>query len=284
MKILVTGGSGFIGSHLVDKLVEAGHEVRVFDLKEPLRGDVDFLRGDITSKDNSSAAIKNMEVVYHTAAFSNIDLVKDNPLTTIEYNILGTAYLLDECRKQGIKRFVFASSVYVYEEKGHLYTASKVASEMICKSYNALYGLPYTILRYGTAYGPRSRNADVPSVFAEKAMKGEKMTVHGSGNQMRHFIYVEDLAEGNVAALKEVASNQTYDLVGTRPIAIREVVEIIKKLIGNVAIEYEEARPGDYGGALVSSEKTKRELGWEPKVDFEEGVRRYVEWYKTSIR
>ena len=284
MKILVTGGSGFIGSHIVDKLIEAGHEIRVFDLKDPIRKDVDFLKADITSKGNCKRAIKNMEVVYHTAAFSNIDLVKDNPITTIEYNIIGTAYLLDECRKQGIKRFIFAGSVYVYEEKGHLYTASKVASEMICKSYNALYGLPYTILRYGTAYGPRSRHADVISIFVSKALKGEKVTVYGSGNQRRHFVYVEDLAEGNVAALKEVASNQTYDLVGTRPVTIKEIAETMKKLIGDVAIEYEEARHGDYGGALVSSGKAKRELGWEPKVDLEEGVRRYVEWYKTSLK
>lgn len=284
MKTLVTGGSGFIGSHVVDKLIEAGHEVRVFDLKEPHRKDVEFLRGDIISKGDINKAMKNMEAVYHIAAFSNIDLVKDNPLTTIEYNILGTAYLLEECRKEGIKRFIFASSVYVYEEKGHLYTTSKLASEMICKNYNALYGLPYTILRYGTAYGPRSRNLDVISIFVKRALEGEKMVIFGSGDQRRHFIYIEDLAEGNLAALQDIAKNQTYNLGGMRPITIKEVAETVKKLIGNVAIEYKEARAGDYEGTIVSNEKVKTGLAWQLKVDFEEGLRRYIQWYKVSVR
>lgn len=283
MKILVTGGSGFIGSHVVDKLIEAGHEVRVFDLKEPHREDVQFLRGDIISKGDINKAVKNMEVVYHTAAFSNIDLVKDNPLTTIEYNILGTTYLLDECRKQGTKRFIFASSVYVYEKKGHLYTTSKLASEMICKNYDALYGLPYTILRYGTTYGPRSRKADVISIFVKRALEGGVLVIFGSGDQRRHFIYVEDLAEGSVAALQDVARNQTYNLEGMRPVTIKEVAETVRRLTGNVDIEYKEIRAGDYEGKIVSNDKAKKELGWEPKVDFEEGVKRYIEWYKKTV-
>ena len=224
-----------------------------------------------------------MEVVYHTAAFSNIDLVKDSPLTTIEYNILGTAYLLDECRKQGIKRFIFASSVYIYEEKGHLYTTSKLASEMICKNYNALYGLPYTILRYATAYGPRSRNADVISIFVKRALEGKKIVIFGSGAQRRHFIYIEDLAEGNVAALKEVAANQTYNLEGIRPVTIKEIAETVRRLVGDVAIEYKKARPGDYSGAIVSTEKARKELGWKPKVDLEEGLTKYIEWYRKHV-
>ncbi len=282
MNILVTGGSGFIGSHVVDKLIGAGHEVRVLDLKEPHREDIEFFRGSITSKSDINKAMKNMEVVYHIAAFSNVDLVKDSPLTTIEYNILGTAYLLDEGRKQGIKRFIFASSIYVYEEKGHLYTTSKLASEMICKNYNALYGLPYTILRYATAYGPRSRNADVVSIFVQRALEGERIVIFGSGGQRRHFIYVEDLAEGNVAALKEVAVNQTYNLEGIRPVTIKEIAETVRKLVGDVAIEYKGERPEDYSGAIVSSNKAKKELGWEPKVDFEEGLRRYIDWYRSN--
>ncbi len=283
MKILVTGGSGFIGSHIVDKLIETGHEVRVFDLDEPHRKDVDFLKGNIISKGDIARGLEDIEVVYHVAAFSNIDMVKDNPLTTIEHNILGTTYLLDECRRQGIKRFIFASSVYVYEKKGHLYTTSKLTSEMICKNYNALFGLPYTILRYGTTYGPRSRSADVVSIFVKRALERNSITIFGTGNQKRHFIYIEDLAEGNVAALKDIAVNQTYNLEGIRPITVKEIAETVKRLVGDVAIEYKEARPGDYEGAVMPSEKAKRELDWEPKVDFEEGIRRYIEWYKANV-
>ena len=168
MNILVTGGSGFIGSHVVDKLVEAGHEVRVLDIKKPYQANIEFLEGDITSREDVKKSLVDIDAVYHIAAFSNIDLVKDHPLATIEQNIMGTAYLLEECRLQKVKRFIFASSVYAYEERGHLYTTCKIASELLCKNYNTLYSLPYTILRYGTAYGPRSRRADVISLFVSR--------------------------------------------------------------------------------------------------------------------
>jgi UDP-glucose 4-epimerase len=115
-----------------------------------------------------------------------------------------------------------------------------------------------------------------------KALSGEPLTIFGDGSQYRNFIYVEDLAEGNVAALKKVAINQTYNLEGIRPITIKEIAETVRSLVGKVTIEHKEARPGDYSGATVSAEKAKKELGWEPKVDFEEGLRRYIEWYKGT--
>lgn len=283
MNILVTGGSGFIGSHVVDKLIKAGHRIRILDLKEPHREDVEFLQGDVTSRDDISQALEDMEIVYHIAAFSNIDLVKANPLTTIEQNILGTAYLLEECRKQGIKRFIFASSVYVYEERGHLYTSSKMASELLCKNYRTLYSLPYTILRYGTAYGPRSRGVDVISLFIKKALNGESLVIHGSGEQKRHFIYVEDLALGSVAALNPIAENKAYTLAGRESVSIKHLAETVRRMFNNqIAIEYDSARKDDYQEELLDLDKTMKELGWEPKVDLEEGIRRYIEWYKEQ--
>ena len=136
VNILVTGGSGFIGSHVVDKLIETGHKVRVLDIKQPShRQGIEFLKGDITSREDLRRSLANIDIVYHIAAFSNINLVRDNPLATVEQNILGTAYLLEECRDKGIRRFIFASSVYVYEEKGHIYTTSKIASELLCKNF-----------------------------------------------------------------------------------------------------------------------------------------------------
>lgn len=174
MRILVTGGSGFIGSHIVDKLIDSGHSIRVLDIKSPHRNDVEFIKGGITSKTDITKAVDNVEVIYHIATFSNINLVKESPVMTIESNIMGTAYLLDEARKRNIRRFLFASSVYVHDEKGHLYTTSKLASEMLCKNYYTLYSLPYTILRYGTAYGRRSRAADVISIFVERALKKQR--------------------------------------------------------------------------------------------------------------
>lgn len=283
MNILVTGGSGFIGSHLVDKLIEAGHKVRVLDIRQPYQENVEFLKGDITSKSDVKKSLSDIDIVYHIAAFSNIDLVKDHPLTTIEYNILGTAYLLEECRKREISRFIFASSVYVYEERGHLYTTSKIASELLCKNYNTLYSLPYTILRYGTAYGPRSRGADAVSLFVQRALNGENLVIHGSGEQKRHFTYVEDLALGSVAVLNPMAENKTYTLASREAVSIKQLTAIIKGMFNNrVAIEYDSAREDDYQEELADLDKTRNELGWEPRVDLEEGIKRYIEWFKEN--
>ncbi len=153
---------------------------------------------------------------------------------------------------------------------------------MICKDYNVLYRLPYTILRYGVAYGSRVRDATVIATFVRKALNGEAITIMGNGSQYRNFIYADDLALGNVAALEDVAKNQTYNLEGIRPVTIKEVAETVKKLVGNVSIEYEEAKTGDYAGKIVSTKKASKELNWQPKVDLEEGVTRYIQWYKDS--
>ncbi len=285
MTILVTGGSGFIGSHVVDKLIETGHRVRVLDIKKSSpREDVEFLEGDITSREDIKRSLADVDIVYHIAAFSDINLVKANPLLTIKYNIMGTAYLLEECRKQSVSRFILASSYYVPGRRGHLYTTAKLASERLCQDYHTLYSLPYTILRYGTAYGPRSRGDDVISSLVNRALRGENLLIYGSGEQKRNFIYVEDLAWGNVAALKSVAENQTYVLAAERAVSIKELAEAVRGILGGkIDIEYHPAREDDYRGGIVSASKAKRELGWEPKVDFEEGVRRYIEWYQAEM-
>jgi len=285
MKILVTGGSGFIGSYVVDKLIEAGHKVRVLDIKKPDRTDIDFQQGDITSREDIERCLPDVEIVYHIAAFSNVSLVKANPLTTIEQNILGTAYLLDKCREKGISRFIFASSVYVYEERGHLYTTSKIASEMLCRNYHTLYSLPYTILRYGTAYGPRSRGADVVSLFVRKALNGENLIVHGSGEQKRHFTYVEDLALGSVAALAPIAENKTYTLASSEAVSIKQLVQIVRRILNKqIAIVHGPAREDDYQEKLLDLDKARKELHWKPKVKLEEGIRRYIDWYQANVK
>lgn len=282
MRILVTGGSGFIGSHVVDKLVEAGHKVRILDIKEPYRNDVDFVRGDIASRQDVSKGIAGMEIVYHIAAFSNINLVKDNPIRTVEYNILGTAYLLEESVKKGIKRFLLASSVYAHSERGHLYTTSKLASEMLCRDYHTLYSLPYTILRYGTAYGPRSREADVISIFVAKALENKEIVIRGLGDQKRNFIYVEDIALGSVAALKEIGKNKTYIIAGIDTVSIKEIANRVKKLLNdriNIRIDASGEREDDYQGEISGLENTMAELGWRPEISLSEGIKKYKDWY-----
>jgi len=300
VNIGVIGGSGFIGSHVVDKLIEHGHEVTVFDIMKPHRNDVRHLYIDITDLSKTAVALTgDYDAVYLLAAMADVNDVYKNPVEAGEVNIIGVANVLEAARRNEIDRVLLASTVWVYEaasEKevdentsllpqkiNHVYTASKVAAELYCHSYQKLYGQNFTILRYGIPYGPRARGGTVIAIFVRKALNGEPLTIFGDGSQYRNFIYVEDLAEGNVAALNEVAKNQTYNLEGMRPITVKEVADTVKALIGDVKIEYKEARPGDYEGKVVSNEKAKRELGWEPKVDFLEGMKRYVKWYKENI-
>jgi len=284
ISILVIGGSGFIGSHVVDKLIENDFDVKVFDVKTPHRKDVEFIKGDITSLKRLNAAMNDVEYVYHIAALSNINKVVEKPLKAVDLNIMSTAKVLEAARNSKVRRVIFASSYFVDSGKGHLYTTTKAASEMLCKDYYKLYGLPFTILRYGTAYGPRSRGEDVISIAVSKALSRQTFVIHGDGNQSRNFIYVDDLAEGSVAALKDSAENKTYNLEGLQQITVKEVAETVKKLVGNIKIEYEEARREDYTGKIAFNDESKKDLGWWPKIDFEEGVRRYIEWYKTVYK
>jgi UDP-glucose 4-epimerase len=301
MNIGVIGGSGFIGSHVVDKLIDARHEVTVFDMMKPQRDDVRHIYTDITDAAKTSVALAgSYDAVYILAAMANVNDVYQNPVEAGEVNIMAVANVLEAARRGGIGRVFLASTVWVYEmAQGdkvdedtplvparikHIYTASKVAAELYCQAYQRLYGQDFTILRYGVPYGPRARGATAIAIFVKKALNGETLTIMGDGLQYRNFIYVEDLSDGNVAALKDVAVNQTYNLEGGQSVMIKEVAEMVQKLVGGVDIEYKEARPGDYGGAVVSTDKAWRELDWKPKVGIEEGVKRYIEWYKSSLK
>lgn len=285
MNILVTGGSGFIGSHIVDKLLIKGYSVKLLDLKVPDREDVDFINKSILSLPDLKKAIRGVEIVYHLGGFSNIDLVKSNPLQAIELNIMGTANILEASRSERVKRILYASSVYVYDLEGHLYTASKRSSELLCKSYQKLYGLPYTILRYGTAYGPRSRNVDVVSIFVQKAIRGETIIIHGTGEQQRNFIYVEDLADASVTAMNENGVNRTYTIANKSSTTIEDLASLIKKIFGSsVKIEHSpiSQREDDYFGNIDELDKTMETLMWHPKVDLETGIRLYVDWLRKQ--
>jgi UDP-glucose 4-epimerase len=299
MKVLVTGGSGFIGSHVVDKLRDKGVEVRVFDMVMPtFRKDVEFYQGSLLDLEAIRMALNGIDAVYHLAAVADVKDVYNDPYYSESINVRGTINVLEAVRRStGVKRVIYGSTTWVYSEvteqyvdeqtplraPAHLYTATKIASEYYCQSYSKLYNIPITILRYGIPYGPRARAGAVVPIFVGKAMRGEPLTIAGDGMQFRKFVYVEDLAEGNMLALKSIGKNKIYNLDGNEKVTIKQIAETVQKVIGNVKIEYVPARPGDFSGKEVSSQLAKTELGWEPKVSFEEGVKRYVEWYKARV-
>lgn len=296
MKVLVTGGSGFIGSHVVDKLRGRGVQVRVFDMVMPtFRSDIEFYHGSLLDLEALRMAMNGIDAVYHLAAIADVKDVYNEPHYSESINVRGTINVLEAMRRSlSVKRLIYGSTTWVYSDcpepavdettpihpPSHLYTTTKLVSEYYCNSYSKLYNLEVTVLRYGIPYGPRARNGAVVPIFVQKALKGEPLTISGDGSQFRKFVYVEDLAEGNVLALKSIAKNKIYNLDGAEKVTIRQIAETIQRLIGDVRIEFIADRPGDFSGKEISSYLAKRELGWEPKVGFEEGVRRYIEWYR----
>ncbi len=295
MRVLVTGGSGFIGSHVVDKLKERGVTVRVYDgLMPTFRNDIEYYQGSILDRTALGFAMSDVDAVMHLAAVADVKDVFNEPLRSEAINVTGTINILEAARKSNAKRVIYGGTTWVYSEAeansvdeatplhapSHLYTATKLAGEYYCRSYSKLYDLEVTILRYGIPYGPRARDGAVIPIFVKKALKGEPLTLAGDGSQFRKFIYVEDLAEGNVLALQSIAKNKTFNLDGKQRVTIKQIAETIQKILGDVKIEYTPARPGDFSGKEVSSELAKNELGWEPRISFEEGVRRYIEWYR----
>ncbi|CAK0768767.1 NAD-dependent epimerase/dehydratase family protein [Azospirillaceae bacterium] len=297
-KIAVTGGSGFIGSHVVDTLLEAGHTITVIDhCVKPHRCDVSFEDIDILDLSSVLAATKGMDYVFHLAAMANVNDVYNFPVSSIALNIIGTANVLEAARQNGIHRIIFASTVWVYNgspssqqlnesstfylnETGHIYTSTKISAEMLCHNYNQLYKLPFTILRYGIPYGPRMREELLIPIFLKKALNGKPLTISGKGDQFRKFVYARDLANAHLLAMKECAENQTYNLEGTQTVTVLDVAKNIQKFVGShVSIEFTPERPGDFSGRKISAEKAAHDLGWRPTIDFENGLRFTAEWF-----
>jgi UDP-glucose 4-epimerase len=295
MRVLVTGGSGFIGSHVVDKLRARGHEPVIYDLRPSPwheKGSVDTVLGSITDREALERALHSCDAVAHLAAVADVNDVHASPEDAERVNARGTVAVLEAARRAGVKRIVYASTIWVYSDcvdddvdeetllpaPSHLYTSTKLAGELYCKAYQELYGIDFTILRFGIPYGPRAREAAVIPAFVNKALKGEPLTLAGDGLQSRRFVYVEDLADGVAMGLHDVAQNRVYNLASDENVTIKQIAETVKELIGNVEIVHTPARPGDFGGKVVSSQRAREELGWTAATPFSEGVKRYVAW------
>jgi UDP-glucose 4-epimerase len=294
--IAVTGGAGFIGSHVVDALITAGHEVRVLDQRPPLQPTAEWAEVDLLDQDALTDALKGCGPVFHLAAMADVNQVIAEPAESVAVTVLGAARVLEAARRADAGRVILASTVWVYaatrgdvvdEETQfdltadrHIYASSKLAAEMFCADYANLFGRPYTVLRYGIPFGPRMRSDLVVAAFLERALRGEPLRIDGDGAQERSFVYVEDLAAAHVLALAPVAQNRTYNLEANEPISIRQLAETIGELVGDVEVTFGPSRPGDYKARRVSSERARLELGWTPRYDFAAGLQRTLEWYR----
>jgi UDP-glucose 4-epimerase len=294
----VTGGSGFIGSAVVDALVRAGHRVRVLDRREPHRDDVEWVDVDILEQSALRDALAGAGPVFHLAAMADVNDVISDPVRATAVNVLGTVNALEAARQAGTGRFVLASTVWVYgatrgervdetthfdpDTDRHLYVSTKIAAELACRDYLTLYKRPFTVLRYGIPYGPRMRDTTVLSSFFRRALSGEPLRIDGDGRQARNFIYVEDLARAHVLALRPEAENLVINVDGPEPVTIRQLAELTSELVGGVPVEFGPPRPGDLAARVVVSERAREVLGWEPEVGIDEGVRRTYAWYVTE--
>jgi len=299
MKVLVTGGSGFIGSHVVDKLRDKGVDVRVYDMVMPtFRDDIEYYQGSLLDRTALGMAMGGIDIVFHLGAIADVKAVYEKPIYSESINTQGTINVLEASKDRGVIKLVYGSTTWVYSDvdkdfvdestplhsPSHLYTATKIASEYYCQTYYKLYGLKTTILRYGIPYGPRARGEAVIPIFVRKALNNEPLTIAGDGSQFRNFVYVEDLANGNVLGARKIADNKIYNLEGDVKISIKDIAETIKKILGDVKIEYIEGRPGDFSGKEISNKKAKEELGWKPNMCFEDGVKKYIDWYQEQLR
>ena len=279
--ILITGGSGFIGGHVVDALLKNKYQVTILDLNQPKRKDVKFIKGSILDKSIIRSALKNINIVFHLAAASDITKVKGIPLKTIETNILGTTFLLENARNVNIDRFVFAGSIYSYGTAGNLYTTSKTASELIIKNYKLIYGQKFTILRYATAYGPGNRKVDAVSIFVSRALKNLDLIIHGDGQQKRNYIYAEDLGYGSLAALEEKSTNKTITLAAKENTKIVDLAKMIIKITkskSKIVFNKEKRRLDDFTSVLSYKNSYEKNLMiWRPKYSLEKGLKKYIE-------
>ena len=240
-KVIVFGGSGFLGSHVADELSRQGYEVLIYDtVKSPyLKSTQKMVVGSILDKNNLESVIKDADYVYHFAAIADIHESAVNPLKTIEINVLGTCYILDLCVKYGISKFLYASTVYVYSNHGSFYKTSKQASELIIENYSKVFNFQSTILRYGSLYGKRSNSFNSIVKMIKQAILENKITRSGNGEEIRDYINVLDAAKSSVDMLKLKDLSNHVMITGSQKMKVKDIVNMINEILDNkLEIEY----------------------------------------------
>jgi len=308
--VLVTGGCGFIGSHICKKLLEKGYNVRVLDNLSygkleninAIRDKIEFTEGDIRSKKDVEKACEGIDFILHQAALRSVPRSIDFPADFAEVNDFGTVNLLEAARKSNVKRVVFASSSSVYgiakkfpvKESDELnpvspYSLTKLVGEKYMKLYNDVFGLETISLRYFNAFGerqdPNSQYSGVIPIFAKKMLKGEQPAIFGNGKQSRDFTYVSNVAEANIKALKakNSACGQAFNISAGKSTSLLELVEKLNKILGTkIEPMFAEKRKGDVQKTMGSAEKAKKFLNFEVKEGFEEGLKKTVKWLEQQ--
>ena len=308
---LVTGGGGFIGSHLVEALLQAGRHVRVFDdFSTGLRTNLahldpapEIVEGSLTDPDAVAEAVEGIRVVYHLGALASVARSVENPIATHAACATGTLNLLDAARKAGVRRVVYAASSSAYGgasgEGGQTedqpvaakspYAAAKLAGELYLQAFAHTYGLETVRLRFFNIFGPRQRSdspySGVIALFIASMSEGRIPTIHGDGSQSRDFTYVVNAVQAMMkAAVAPDVSGNVYNVGTGRSITILQLVEALNRIFGTkLEPQFVPTRAGDVKYSLADISRTRSELGYDPAVNFEDGLKRTVEWYLKSV-
>jgi UDP-glucose 4-epimerase len=309
MRALVTGGGGFIGSHLAEHLCASGHEVRVLDNFStgnranlaPFRNEIELVEGDIQSYERVNTAIQGCEVVFHQAALPSVPRSVQDPLTSNAANVIGTLNVLLASRDSGVRRVVFASSSSVYGANETLpkreempatpiapYAVAKLAGEGYCRSFCGIYGLETVALRYFNVFGPRqdplSQYSAVIPNFITASLAGEPLTIFGDGEQSRDFSYIANVVDANLLASETGGvAGKVFNIATGQRITLNALVDELRSLTGReIEVRHEPARQGDVRHSLADLSRSSAELGYEPAIDFREGLRLTLEAYAES--
>jgi len=310
--ILVTGGAGFIGSHIVDRLLSNGFEVTVIDnlnTGQPKnlahnedRENFHFIKGDIRDLDLVRGIVKEIDAVFHEAALVNVVSSFNNPLNTHDVNVTGTLNLLKTCLDSDVKRFIFASSAAIYGETKILpmrenmiarplspYAVSKLAAENYAKLFYKAYGLETVSLRYFNVYGPRQRYGPYSVViptFINRVLNDQPPIIHGNGEQTRDFVSVQDVVDANMVALRSKnAVGQVFNVGTGKAASVNQLAKTVLKILEKTNLKpvHTEPRLGDTStGSCADISRARKVLGFNPRVSLEEGLTKLVEWYKHT--
>lgn len=293
MRILITGGSGFVGSHVVEAALAAGHEAVVFDRVAP-PCDWPFAQGDLTSAEDVAAAAAGADAIFHLGGVGDVYLAFEQPAVAAAANVVGTAHVMEAARQHGVKKVVYASTWEVYGEPqyqpldeahpcrpDHPYNVTKLAGEQMTLAYDRLKEVPAVSLRLGTAYGERMRPNAVIPLFIQRARRQEPITIKGTGEQSRQFTHASDIGRAFLLALEKPVHGEVFNIVAEEPISIKRLAEMVAQDFPT-EVRFEPARVGDIAPARVSSAKAERVLGWKPQVAFRDGLLHLMDWYENA--